>query len=95
LSMQNGPIPIHEAARLAGVDVAQIHRWAEIGGVDIQGRGTVETVLLDQVMAMSAPQRRLRSRNDRDSLRARLADAKVQNTSVSDLQRIARGDSPS
>ena len=74
--------------------MSQIRRWAEIGGVDIQGRGGVETVLLDQVMAMSAPQRRLRSRADRHSLRARLADAKVQNTSVTDLQRIARGDSP-
>ena len=49
-------------------------------------------MLLDQVMAMSAPQRRLRSRADRHSLRARLADAKVQNASVTDLQRIARGD---
>jgi len=92
LSTQTGPIPIHEAARQASVDVEQIRRWGELGAVDIQGRGGVETVLLDQVMAMSAPQRRLRSRADRHSLRARLADAKVQNASVTDLQRIARGD---
>jgi hypothetical protein len=95
LTAANGPIPIEEAARLCGVDVVQIRRWADIGGVDIQGRAGVETVLLDQVMAMSAPERRLRSRADRHSLRARLADAKIQNASVTDLQRIARGDSPS
>jgi hypothetical protein len=92
--MRSLPIPIHEAARLSGADADQIRRWADIGAIELQRRGGIETVLLEQVMARSAPARRLRSRNDRDSLKARLADAKVQNQSITDLQRIARGDTP-
>jgi hypothetical protein len=90
--MRNGPVPIQSAAELAGVDVGQIRRWAEIGGVDIQGRGGVETVLLEQVMALSASDRRRRARADRGSLRARLADAKSQASSISELQQVARDD---
>lgn len=94
MTTRTGPIPIHAAAELAGIDVGQIRRWADIGGIEIQGRGSVETVLLEQVMALSAPDRRRRARSDRGSLRARLADAKVQDRNISDLQQIARDDSP-
>jgi hypothetical protein len=48
----------------------------------------MELVRLDQVMALSAAARRHRSR--RDSLRARLADARIQDPSVSGLQQTAR-----
>lgn len=93
MSTRNGPVPIQAAAELAGVDVGQIRRWAEIGGVEIHRRGGVETVLLERVMEFSASARRRRARSDRDSLRARLADAQVQNRSISLLQQIAREDS--
>jgi hypothetical protein len=93
MSTRNGPVLIQAAADLAGVDVGQIRRWADVGGVEIQRRGGLETVPLERVMALSASARRLRAGSDRDALRARLADAKVQNRSVSALQQIARGDS--
>jgi hypothetical protein len=84
----NASVPIAVAAERAGVDVAQIRRWAAIDGLQIQGRGAMELVRLDQVMALSAAARRHRSR--RDSLRARLADARIQDPSVSGLQQTAR-----
>jgi hypothetical protein len=93
MSMRNGPVPIQAAADVAGIDVWQIRRWADLGSVEIQQRGGVETVVLELVMAMAASARRRRPGGVRDSLRARLADAKVQDRSVSDLQQIARGDS--
>jgi hypothetical protein len=87
---RNGSIPIQAAAEIAGVDVGQIRRWAEIDGLEIQRRGHEETVVLDRVMALSVSARRRHSGSDRDGLRARLADAKVQNPSVSGLQELAR-----
>jgi hypothetical protein len=92
MSTRNGPTPIQAAADQAGVDIGQIRRWADIGGIEIQRRGGIETVILERVMALSASVRLRRSGGDRDSLRARLADAKVENRSISDLQRIARDD---
>lgn len=94
MTTRYGPVPIQAAADAAGVDVGQIRRWADIGGIEIQARGSVETVLLEQVMALTASDRRRRARSDRGSLRARLADAKVRDQSISDLQQIARNDSP-
>jgi hypothetical protein len=82
-------VPIAEAATRAGVEVAQIHRWAEIGGVDIQGRGARELVRLDQVTAMASAARRNNPKS-RSTLIARLADAEVRNPSVSALQESAR-----
>jgi hypothetical protein len=90
--MRNGPVPIQAAADLAGVDVGQIRRWADAGGIEINKRGGVETVVLELVMAFSASERRRRARADRGSLRARLADARVQDQSISELQQIARDD---
>ncbi|HET9671676.1 MAG TPA: hypothetical protein VFQ40_02370 [Actinomycetota bacterium] len=82
-------VPIDEAAAWAGVDVAQIHRWAEVGGVQIQGRVPRELVRLDQVVAMAAAARR-RHPKSRSALIARLADARVENPSVAGLQRSVR-----
>lgn len=86
MSTQSGPVRLQAAADLAGVDVNQIRRWADIGGVEIQRRGGLETVAIEQVVAMSASARRLRTGYGRDSLRARLADGKVQKRSISDLE---------
>ena len=84
-------VSIQAAAERAGVDVAQIRRWAAIDGLEIQRRGHVETVILDRVMALSTSARRRSSGGARDALRARLADAaRVENPSVSGLQELAR-----
>ncbi|HZB00558.1 MAG TPA: hypothetical protein VE800_00430 [Actinomycetota bacterium] len=88
-------VSIQAAADRAGVDVAQIRRWAAIDGLEIQRRGHVETVILDRVMALSASARRRSSGGSRDALRARLADAaSVDNPSVSGLQELARDRHP-
>jgi hypothetical protein len=83
-------LPISEAAQRAGVDVAQIRRWAAIGGLEIQRRGATELVIVERVMALSVSARRRDPSSSRDALRARLADARVQNESVADLQQAAR-----
>ena len=56
--MSNTAVPIATAAEQAGVDIAQIHRWAAVGGLQLQGRGGKEFVRLDQVLALSAATRR-------------------------------------
>jgi hypothetical protein len=83
-------LPLLEAANRAGVDVAQIRRWAAVGVLDIHRRGGMEVVLVDQVMTAAASARRRDHSSGRDTLRARLADARVQNASVMDLQQAAR-----
>jgi hypothetical protein len=83
-------LPLLEAAHRAGVDVAQIRRWAAVGVLDIHRRGGMEVVLVDQVMTAAASARRRDHSSGRDTLRARLADARVQNASVMDLQQAAR-----
>jgi hypothetical protein len=91
---RSASVPIQAAADLAGVDVGQIRRWAAIDGLEIQRRGHEETVVLDRVMALSASARRRGSSSDREGLRARLADARIQNPSVSGLQELARDRGP-
>ena len=87
---RNAMLPISEAAQRAGVDAAQIRRWAAVGGLEIHGRGGTELVIVEQVMALSASARRRDRSSTRDALRARLADARIQNASVADLQQAAR-----
>ena len=90
MSASNAPVPIATAAEQAGVDVAQIHRWAEVGGLQLQGRGGREFVRLDQVLALSAASRRRDPSTNRGALRARLADAQIANPSVAGLQQALR-----
>jgi hypothetical protein len=87
---KNASVPIAAAAEQAGVDVAQIHRWAAVDSLEIQRRGRTEVVVLDDVMALSAAARRRDKNASRGALRARLADARVRQPSVTDLQRTAR-----
>lgn len=86
---RNASVPIVMAAERAGVDVAQIHRWAAIEGLEIRRRGHLETVILEDVLALSVAARR-RTAKSKSALIARLADARVQNPSVSGLQQTAR-----
>jgi hypothetical protein len=90
----SAPIPIQVAADLAGVDVGQIHRWAEIDGLEIQRRGGTEIVVLERVMALSTSSRRRGHSSGRDALRARLEDATIDTPSVVNLQQLARDRSP-
>jgi hypothetical protein len=87
---RNASVTISAAAELAGVDVGQIRRWAEIDGLEIQRRGHMEIVRLDRVMALSASSKGRDPSSSRDALRARLEDATVDTPSVVDLQQIAR-----
>ena len=88
--VNNTVVPIAIAAEQAGVDVAQIHRWAEVGGLELQGRGGREFVRLDKVLALSAAARRRDPSSGRGALRARLADARIANPSVAGLQQALR-----
>lgn len=90
MSVSNAPVPIATAAEQAGVDVAQIHRWAEVGGLQLQGRGGKEFVRMDQVLALSAASRRRDPSTNRGALRARLADARIANPSIAGLQQASR-----
>ena len=90
MSVRNAPVPIATAAEQAGVDVAQIHRWAEVGGLQLHGRGGKEFVRMDQVLALSAASRRRDPSTNRGALRARLADARIENPSVAGLQQASR-----
>jgi hypothetical protein len=90
VSVSNAPVPIATAAEQAGIDVAQIHRWAEVGGLQLQGRGGREFVRLDQVLALSVAARRRDPSTNRGALRARLADARIANPSVAGLQQASR-----
>ena len=90
MSASNVTVPIAVAAEQAGVDVTQIHRWAEVGGLQLQGRGGKEFVRLDQVLALSAAARRRDPSSALGSLRARLADARITNPSVAGLQQASR-----
>jgi hypothetical protein len=88
--VSNAAVPIAIAAEQGGVDVAQIHRWAAIGGLEVQGRRGKEFVRLDQVLALSAASRRRDRSMNRGALRARLADARIANPSVAGLQQASR-----
>jgi hypothetical protein len=90
VSVSNVVVPIATAAEQAGVDVAQIHRWAAVGGLQVQGRGGREFVRLDAVLALSAAARRRDPSTNRGALRARLADARIANPSVAGLQQASR-----
>ena len=90
MSTSNTAVPIALAAEQARVDIEQIHRWAAVGGLQIQGRGGREFVRLDQVLALSAAARRRDPSTNRGALRARLEDARIANPSVTGLQQASR-----
>lgn len=83
-------VPILVAAERAGVHVEQIRRWADVGRLEIQRRGSLETVLLDRVMALSASARRNDPSSSRSALRARLADAAAAMQNTAELEQLAR-----
>jgi hypothetical protein len=86
-------VTVDAAARLVDVDVATIRHWSEIGSLEIERRGDMEVVRLDQVRAMtrSSSLGAGRPRTRHGALRALLRDtATVESLSVSGLQQLVR-----
>lgn len=46
-------VTVEAAARLVDVDVATIRHWSEIGSLEIERRGDMDVVRLDQVKALA------------------------------------------
>jgi predicted site-specific integrase-resolvase len=83
-------VTVDAAANLVQVDAETIRRWSKDGTIEIELRGDMEVVRLDQVRHAAATRRERRGSN-RAALRARLDGATVDDLSVVDLQELARG----
>ena len=84
-------VTVEAAARLVDVDVARIRHWSDVGALEIQQRGDMDVVRLDQVRALSTSARLGTEGSGAGSLRALLRDtAKRESVSVSLLQELAR-----
>ena len=83
-------VTLDAAATLVNVDAATIRRWSEDGSIEVEWRGDMEVVRLDQVRSAAASnQGRRRPRGA--ALRERLDGASLGETlSVIDLQEQAR-----
>lgn len=80
---------LQAAAELVRVDAETIRRWTDAGSIEIERRGDMEVVRLDQVRAVAASNHGRRQRGA--ALRERLDGATLGETlSVIDLQERAR-----
>ncbi|HET9671421.1 MAG TPA: hypothetical protein VFQ40_01060 [Actinomycetota bacterium] len=83
-------VTLDAAADLVRVDAETIRRWWESGSIEVERRGDMEVVRLDQVRAAAAADRG-RRRPSGAALRERLDGASLGDTlSVIDLQELAR-----
>src|SRR5688572_3896943 len=83
-------VTIEAAARLVDVDVATIRHWSDVGSIEIEQRGDMDVVRLDQVRQLTTTSRK-EARTRHGSLRALLRDAeKVESLNVSGLQQHVR-----
>lgn len=83
-------VTVEAAADLVHLDTAAIRRLSEAGAIEIEWRGDMEVVRLDQVRAAAAANRG-RRRSGADALRERLDGVALGGTlSVIDLQERAR-----
>jgi DNA-binding transcriptional MerR regulator len=83
-------VTIEAAARLVDVDVATIRHWSDVGSIEIEQRGDMDLVRLDQVRQLTTTSRK-EARTRHGSLRALLRDAeKVESLNVSGLQQHVR-----
>jgi hypothetical protein len=87
---RHASVTVDAAAELVNVDSATIRRWSASGTVEIEWRGDMEVVRLDQVEAANAMSRRERSSSQRGELRSRLEGATIDELSVAGLQQLAR-----
>ena len=82
-------VTVEAAAELMNVSVDRIREWASAGSIEIETRGDMDIVRLEDVRALAARQRSSRVRALRDRLRE--ADAQSDDVvSVIDLQELAR-----
>jgi hypothetical protein len=85
----NASVTLDAAAALVDIDAATIRRWSEDGSIEVEWRGDMEVVRLDQVRAAASNRGRRRSAGA--ALRERLEGASLGDTlSVIDLQELAR-----
>ena len=83
-------VTVEAAADLVNVDTATIRGWSRAGSIEVEWRGDMEVVRLDQVRALAATSSRRRPAGA--ALRERLDGATLGPTrSVTDLQALARG----
>jgi len=83
-------VTVEAAAALVDVDTGTIRAWSRSGSIELEVRGDMEVVRLDQVRAVAAARARHRPRGA--ALRERLDGARLPSTlSVTDLQALARG----
>ena len=90
---KNSSVTVEAAARLVNVDVATIEHWSEVGSIEIEQRGDMDVVRLDQVRQLSDSSR-VGARTRHGSLRALLRDAEpIESPSVVGLQELVRAKS--
>ena len=83
-------VTIEAAARLVDVDVATIRHWSDVGSIEIEQRGDMDVVRLDQVRQLTNTSR-AGAGTRHGSIRALLRDAeRVESLSVSALQQHVR-----
>jgi hypothetical protein len=70
---KNASVTIEAAARLVDVDVATIEHWSDVGSIEIEQRGDMAVVRLDQVRQLTDTSR---------------AGARKRNGSLRDAERI-------
>ncbi len=81
---------IEAAARSVDVDVATIRHWSDVGSIEIEQRGDMHLVRLDQVRQLTNSSK-VGAGSRHGSLRALLRDAEqVESLSVSALQQHVR-----
>jgi hypothetical protein len=91
---KNASVTVEAAARLVDVDVATIRHWSDIGALEIERRGDMDVVRLDQVKVLTTSSR-LAGAERRGkwggSMRSLLRDAtKIESVSVAGLQQLVR-----
>ena len=87
---KNASVTIEAAARLVDVDVATIRHWSDVGSIEIEQRGDMDVVRLDQVRQLTNSSR-VGAGTRHGAVRALLRDAdQVESLSVSELQQHVR-----
>ena len=83
-------VTIEAAARLVDVDVTTIRHWSDVGSIEIERRGDMHVVRLDQVRQLTDSSR-VASKTRHGSLKALLRDAEpIASPSVVGLQELVR-----
>lgn len=91
---RNASVTIEAAAELANVDIITIRKWSANGFLEIEQRGGMEAVRLEDVDALATAEAS-RMTMQRGALRGLLREkAKVEPLDVSGLQKLVRERTP-